>query len=40
MKMLSYEESQRELGLFSPEKINLGGDLIVVFQYITGLQES
>ena len=40
MKMLSYEESQRELGLFSPEKINLGGDLIVVFQYIKGLQES
>ena len=31
-----YRDRQRELGLFSLEKIWLGDDLIVAFQYLKG----
>ena len=34
MEPLSYKDRQRELGLLSPEKRRLQGDLIVTFQYL------
>jgi len=36
MEHLSYKDRLRQLGLFSPEKRRLWGDLKVAFQYLKG----